>query len=171
MIRMVPTTKLPNHSNLSDFDPTHSLSAQISPSVIDFDLDYLPNCGSNSVVDSVDYLDLIAVPDFVPYSPADSDFSSLNPPSPSDQTCCLSPNLTTDLDFSAGDFSSVTMFSPGDSKPMIGQDQVSSPPCYVPSASPVSLAPSSPYSPGKKRTIHKSLRQFFFGILIHFFIY
>lgn len=142
MIRMVPTTKLPNHSNLSDFDPTHSLSAQISPSVIDFDLDYLPNCGSNSVVDSVDYLDLIAVPDFVPYSPADSDFNSLNPPSPSDQACCLSPNLTTDLDFS-----SVTMFSPGDSKSMINQGQVSSPPCYVPSASPVSLAPSSPYSP------------------------
>ena len=140
MIRMVPTTKLPNHSNLSDFDPTHSLSAQISPSVIDFDLDYLPNCGPNSVADSVDYLDL--VPDFVPYSPADSDFNSLNPPSPSDQVC-LSPNLTTDLDFS-----SVTMFSPGDSKPMISQDQVSSPPCYVPSASPVSLAPSSPYSPG-----------------------
>merc|ERR1711971_1392905 len=45
------------------------------------------------------------------------------------------------------DFSSVTMFSPGDSKPMISQDQVSGPPCYVPSASPVSLAPSSPYSP------------------------
>ena len=142
MIRMVPTTKLPNHSNLSDFDPTHSLSAQISPSVIDFDLDYLPNCGPNSVADSVDYLDL--VPDFVPYSPADSDFNSLNPPSPSDQAICFSPNLTTDLDFS-----SVTMFSPGDSKPMISQDQVSSPPCYVPSASPVSLAPSSPYSPGK----------------------
>ena len=157
MIRMVPTTKLPNHSNLSDFDPTHSLSAQISPSVIDFDLDYLPNCGSNSVADSVDYLDLIAVPDFVPYSPADSaDFNSLNPPSPSDQTCCLSPNLTTDLDFS-----SVTMFSPGDSKPMISQDQVSSPPCYVPSASPVSLAPSSPYSPGKGPSINYVVNFFF----------
>ena len=151
---MVPTTKLPNHSNLSDFDPTHSLSAQISPSVIDFDLDYLPNCGPNSVADSVDYLDL--VPDFVPYSPADSDFNSLNPPSPSDQVC-LSPNLTTDLDFSAGDFSSVTMFSPGDSKPMISQDQVSSPPCYVPSASPVSLAPSSPYSPGNQKLNFKKI--------------
>ena len=156
---MVPTTKLPNHSNLSDFDPTHSLSAQISPSVIDFDLDYLPNCGPNSVADSVDYLDL--VPDFVPYSPADSDFNSLNPPSPSDQTICLSPNLTTDLDFSAGDFSSVTMFSPGDSKPMISQDQVSSPPCYVPSASPVSLAPSSPYSPGKGPSINYVVNFFF----------
>ena len=74
---------------------------------------------------------------------------SFNPPSPSDQACCLSPNLTTDLD---RDFSSVTMFSPGDSKSMMGGQgmgsQVGSPPCYVPSASPVSLAPSSPYSPG-----------------------
>jgi len=141
MIRMVPTTKLPNHSSLSDFDPTHSLSYQTESdtSVIDFDLDYLPN--SSGPVDCVD-LDLIAVPDFI-QSPAES--FNFNPPSPSDQACCLSPNLTTDLDFS-----SVTMFSPSgmDIKPSLNsQGQVSSPPCYVPSASPVSLAPSSPYSP------------------------
>ena len=77
MIRMVPTNKLPNHSSLSDFDPTHSLSSQIDSdtSVIDFDLDYLPN--SSGPVDCVD-LDLIAVPDFV-QSPAES--FNFNPPS------------------------------------------------------------------------------------------
>ena len=82
----------------------------------------------------------------------------------SDQAC-LSPCLVTDLDYSG---SSLTMFSSGAGSPfdpkksnMINQSsypgyQMESPPRYVPSASPLSQAPSSPYSPGLRPMIRFS---------------
>jgi hypothetical protein len=148
MIRMVPAAQTAQN-NLSDFDPNHSLSqvvlgstALADPTVLDFDLDYFP-------ADS-DCSDL----DLQLNSPADFQVAS----SPSDQKVCFSPSLTTDLDYC-----SLTMFSPEASKmssgghatPDIskpGNYQVLSPASYyVPSASPVSLAPSSPYSPASCR--------------------
>ena len=148
MIRMVPSSKLPNSS---DFDPNHSLAQQIAiesladSSVIDFDLGYLPTVHSGFDPD----LDLIPI--CSPESLIGDNFH-LAPPSPSDQAC-LSPKFTTDLT----DFNSVTMFSPDAKMVSPGpiQGSVSSPPCYVPSASPVSLPPSSPYSPACRPGGHR----------------
>ena len=83
----------------------------------------------------------------------------------SDQAC-LSPCLVTDLDYSG---SSLTMFSSGAGSPFgdpkksnhtINNQypgyQMESPPRYVPSASPLSQAPSSPYSPGLRPMIRFS---------------
>ena len=83
----------------------------------------------------------------------------------SDQAC-LSPCLVTDLDYSG---SSLTMFSSGAGSPfgdpkksshMINNQypgyKMESPPGYVPSASPLSQAPSSPYSPGLRPMIRFS---------------
>lgn len=167
MIRMVPT-KL---QVTSDFDPNHSLSSssgsvdhevisgpQLQHSIVaaaaaaadqstttfidDFDLGLLPSSECDLDLDSA----LSTSPDS---SLGDFSFS---PPSPSDQAC-LSPNLTIDLDCS-----SLTMFSPDSAcktasaaaaTTMTGiqANQQSfhalSPPCYVPTASPV----SSPYTP------------------------
>lgn len=139
MIRMVPTSKLPNSS---DFDPHHSLALQAidsiaDSSVIDFDLGYLPAVSSD--------LDLDLIPSLASPESSLGDFH-LAPNSPnSPDHNCLSPNLTTDLDFN-----SITMFSPDAKMVPQGPHGVQSPPSYVPSASPVSLPPSSPYSPASR---------------------
>lgn len=140
MIRMVPTPKLDSNFN-SDLDPNHSLEQVIHNNIdstfTDFDLSFLPSAG--------ECCDLDELPDSSSIVEL-----SLSPYSPSDQA--LSPNLVTDLDCGA------TMFSPSSSydpkKPILNNSQpynsgyMESPPRYVPVASPLSNAPSSPYSPG-----------------------
>lgn len=133
MIRMVPTnSKLQN----SDFDPNHSLQqfkVEASPETdldLDFDLGYLTSsdCGKSD-------LDVLS-----PFSSSCSD-GPFQPGSPSG-----SEQFSPDLD-------SLTMFSPSSNSKYGGngganqQGYALSPPCHVPSASPLSMAPSSPYSP------------------------
>ena len=149
MIRMVPTPKLPNSSfdNPSDFDPTHSLTSQIDfTENFDFDLGLLPSSDCNQ--------------ENLPLSPPSEDLNDFfTVPSPSDQTC-LSPNLTTDLDYSGAN---LTMFSPNDQHhgskwtksnflPATSPARsIESPNCYVPSASPAaSVTSSCPYSPAPR---------------------
>ena len=108
-------------------------SGKQEDSLIDFD----PNHSLVEQQPIFSDFDLDLVDPFSPPPSSNSDFQ-LGPPSPSDNI--LSPNLTTDLD-------TLTMFSP-DSKLNFQQTENFSPGNYnVPSASPISLAPSSPYSP------------------------
>jgi hypothetical protein len=143
----VPTPKLPNSSfdNPSDFDPTHSLTSQIDfTENFDFDLGLLPSSDCNQENN-------------LPLSPPTEDLNDFfTVPSPSDQTC-LSPNLTTDLDYSGAN---LTMFSPNDGSKWTKSNflpatsparSIESPNCYVPSASPAaSVTSSCPYSPAPR---------------------
>ena len=146
MIRMVPTPKPDSNFN-SDLDPNHSLEQvvhNIDTTFTDFDLSFLPNSGDCDL-------------DEVCLSSPESSLLSLSPPSPSDQAC-LSPSLVTDLDCGLTMFSpsSGGSFDPKKSANSHGLCQMDSPPRYVPSASPLSLAPSSPYSPGLRPMIRLS---------------
>lgn len=132
---MVPTnSKLQN----SDFDPNHSLqefkveaaSSSETDLDLDFDLGYLTAASSDCGSSDLDVLSPFSNSSFQPGSPSGSE------------------SFSPDLD-------SLTMFSPAaaasnkyaNNGNQSQQGYALSPPCHVPSASPLSMAPSSPYSP------------------------